>query len=83
MAADTVMVRLDTLPEDVVQKILASASAQKLPDTTTTDNGKVLKVTSGKWAKGTITKELPSVSASDNGKVLKVVDGAWAAVLEE
>lgn len=50
----------------------------ELPAVTSSDNGKVLKVVSGAWAKAAETKELPSVTTSDNNKVLKVVSGAWA-----
>lgn len=78
MAANTVMVRLDTLPESVVNAILAAAEAPNLPAVSSSDNGKVLKVSSGKWKKGDETVELPAVSADDNGKVLMVVEGAWA-----
>lgn len=50
-----------------------------LPSVTSTDNGKVLTVVSGAWAKANVPTELPSVSSTDNGKFLRVVDGAWAA----
>ncbi len=53
-------------------------AAKELPAVTSSDNGKVLKVSGGKWGKGTETTELPTVTADDNGKVLMVVDGAWA-----
>ena len=56
---------------------LDSASSE-LPTVSTTDNGDVLKVVSGKWAKGEESKELPAVSSTDNGNVLTVVEGAWA-----
>ena len=75
MAADTVMVRLDTLPQDVVDKILAAAQAPDLPAVTTTQNGKILKVVSGEWAAAAEKTELPSVSGTDNGKVLLVSSG--------
>lgn len=52
----------------------------ELPTVSSNDNGKILKVSSGKWNKGNETVELPTVTASDDGKVLLVVDGAWAAV---
>ena len=78
MAADTVMVRLDTLPETVVNAIYAAAEAPNLPAVSSTDNGKVLKVVSGKWKAGNETVELPAVTGDDDGKVLMVVNGAWA-----
>ena len=74
MGASTVFMRLDTVEEEKMQGIL---SAQTLPSTSSTDNGKVLGVYQGKWAK-TTPKYLPAVTASDNGKVLMVVDGEWA-----
>lgn len=54
------------------------ATVREVPSSTTSDNGKVLKVVSGsaEWAN---ESELPSVTTSDNGKVLTVVSGAWAA----
>lgn len=82
MSAATVMVRLDSLPQDVVEKIMAAAESPNLPTVTTTDNDDVLMVVKGKWAKKALTGLLPAVTADDNGKVLKVVEGAWAAVLE-
>lgn len=75
MAADTEIARLDLVEKDKINAIL---EAQTLPKTTSNDNGKVLKVSSGKWAKATVTPELPSVTAEDDGKVLMVVEGAWA-----
>lgn len=50
----------------------------ELPIVNSTDNGKVLKVISGKWDKGEITKELPTVSNTDNGKILAVSNGVWS-----
>ena len=52
-----------------------------LPEVTASDNGSVLKVVEGAWAKATDAvgePELPTVTASNNGAVLKVADGAWA-----
>lgn len=77
MTSDTVVVRLDTLPEDVVNAILAAAEAPNLPAVTSSNNGKVLKVVSGKW-KAADVAELPAVTGDDDGKVLMVVEGAWA-----
>lgn len=53
--------------------------SQTLPNTTSADNGKVLTVKGGKWAKA-VPSGLPAVTAKDNGKVLMVVDGKWTAV---
>jgi len=49
-----------------------------LPEVTAADNGDVLTVVDGAWAKAAPQTELPSVSSSDNGDVLTVVNGAWA-----
>lgn len=57
---------------------VATSAGIELPKVTASDNGDVLTVVSGKWAKADIPSQLPTVSASDNGSVLKVVDGAWA-----
>lgn len=64
---------------DVIQAITqkASTAGVELPAVSSTDNGDVLTVVNGKWAKAAVTKELPAVTAEDNGSVLKVVDGAW------
>ena len=73
--ANTEFARLDSVEQDKIQAIL---EAPNLPSVSSTDNGKILKVSGGKWAKGNETVELPAVSADDNGKVLMVVEGAWA-----
>ena len=65
---------------DVIQAItqkVPSGSGASLPAVTAADNGDVLTVVDGAWAKAAVTKELPAVTAEDNGSVLKVVDGAW------
>lgn len=61
---------------DIADRLDSAAS--ELPEVSATDNGDVLKVVSGKWAKGEESKELPAVSSTDNGNVLAVVEGAWA-----
>lgn len=73
--ANTEFTRLDSVEKDKIEAIL---EAPNLPSVSSTDNGKILKVANGKWAKGNETVELPAVSADDNGKVLMVVEGAWA-----
>ena len=71
MAADTEMVLLGLVEKAKRDELL---TAQTLPKTTNSDNGKVLKVSGGKWA---LPAGLPSVSPEDNGKVLMVVNGEW------
>lgn len=75
MAANTEIARLDSVEREKIDAIL---DAPTLPTTTNSDNGKFLKVVSGKWCKGALPTELPEVDAEDNGKVLMVVDGEWA-----
>lgn len=56
-------------------------STIELPAVTSDDNGDVLTVVEGAWAKAelpTPTSELPTVTSDDNGDVLTVVEGAWA-----
>lgn len=56
---------------------VASTAGIELPAVTNADDGDVLTVVNGKWAKADAPKELPVVTAEDDGSVLKVVDGAW------
>ena len=49
-----------------------------VPEVTSADNNKILKVVDGAWAASEAPTELPAVTSSDNGKVLEVSDGAWA-----
>lgn len=60
----------------IAQKV-PTGSGASLPAVTAADNGDVLTVVDGAWAKAEAAKELPAVTAEDNGSVLKVVDGAW------
>lgn len=62
---------------NAIAALIASGATAELPKVTSTDNGKILLVSAGKWAKGDAPTELPAVTADDNGKVLKVADGAW------
>lgn len=65
---------------DMIQAItqkVPTESGASLPTVTASDNGDVLTVVDGAWAKAAAPKELPAVTAEDNGSVLKVVDGAW------
>ena len=73
-----------TLIPDAINAIATvAASSIELPAVSSSDNGDVLTVSSGKWAKAAPVKELPAVTADDNGRVLKVVDGAWAVGTDE
>lgn len=65
---------LPTLTEQQKEDLL---SAKELPAVSSTDNGKVLTVVSGAWAKAAIPAQLPSVSGTDNGKALMVSGGKW------
>ena len=49
-----------------------------LPEVTDADNGDVLTVVEGVWAKADPPSGLPAVTSSDNGDVLTVQSGAWA-----
>ena len=53
-AAD--VANLNTIPEmiNAIATVAATATAKELPTVSSTDNGKVLKVVSGKWAKAAI-----------------------------
>lgn len=57
-----------------------AGSTIELPGVTAEDNGDVLTVVEGKWAKAAAGggSSLPEVTADDNGDVLTVVEGEWA-----
>lgn len=61
--------------DDADKKI---AEAVELPEVSGADNGNVLTVVSGAWAKAAIPSQLPAVTGADDGDVLTVVSGAWA-----
>ena len=57
-----------------------SSGGGDLPAVTSDDNGDVLTVVSGAWAKADPPTGLPAVSGTDNGKLLGVAEGAWTKV---
>ena len=71
-----------TIPDVIEACSKIAGSTIELPAVSGADDGKVLKVIDGKWAKGT-DESLPAVTAEDNGKVLKVANGAWAPGTDE
>ena len=73
--ANTEFTRLDSIEKEKIEAVL---DAPNLPKVSSTDNGKILKVSGGKWTKENEAVELPAVTSDDNGKVLMVVEGAWA-----
>lgn len=70
-----------TIPDMINAIATVAVSGGDLPAVSSTDNGDVLTVVEGAWAKAALPTpdpELPAVTAEDNGKILKVVDGVWA-----
>lgn len=75
----TDVANVTTIPEMLTAiSTVAAAAAGELPAVGKSDNGDVLTVVNGKWAKAAPAAELPAVTAANNGAVLKVIDGAWA-----
>lgn len=69
-----------TTSAEVINAIAGIAgSSIELPAVSNSDNGSVLMVVNGKWAKASIPSQLPAVTAEDVGSVLKVNEsGVWA-----
>ena len=63
--------------------VVTSLSSTVLPSVTSSDNGKILGVSSGQWNKVDPPTELPSVTSSDNGKVLGVDNGGWGVTSDK
>lgn len=70
---------INTIP-DMLEAVasVAGGAGGVLPAVTSEDNGDILGVVKGAWAKR--DPELPAVNADDNGKILGVNNGAWDAV---
>ena len=65
--------------EDIAAK-LVGVDVTELPEVSASDNGSVLKVSGGKWGKGSETVELPAVTSENAGQVLMVnAEGQWVA----
>lgn len=59
---------------------LVGVSVTELPEVSGADNGSILKVSGGKWGKGSETVELPAVTSENAGQVLMVnAEGQWVA----
>lgn len=58
-----------------IAEAVGAAGESELPSVSGSDNGMLLGVSSGKWAKVAAPTELPAYSATQNGMVLGVVDG--------
>ena len=68
----------EVLAQIAIQAAIAISGACELPTVKAADNGDVLTVVNGKWAKAALPTELPAVTSDNNGMVLTVVEGAWA-----
>lgn len=68
----------NVIPDCIAALAKIAGSTIELPAVSAADNGNILKVVAGKWAKGQETAELPAVTAEDEGDVLTVnAEGAW------
>ena len=65
---------------EIADDVHQIAVGNTLPVVDSGDNGDIMMVVEGEWAKAQLPDELPSVGAGDNGKVLGVADGEWDLV---
>lgn len=71
---------ITTIP-DMIDAITAlGGGGSSLPAVTSDDNGDILGVVEGAWAKMDAPSALPNVTAEDNGDILGVVEGEWAKI---
>lgn len=68
---------VDTLARTIAAAKARGGGGSGLPAVTSDDNGDVLAVVSGAWAKS--SNALPAVTAQVNGAVLQVKQGRWQA----
>ncbi len=75
--ADVANVQTDA---EMIKNLNDIYEAFSLPEVTAEDNGDVLTVVEGEWAKATPSESLPSVTSADEGDVLTVNNsGEWVA----
>ena len=77
------MATMRQLQETIANALVAIAdriAGDHLPTVTSSDNGKALLVSGGKWEKGALPSQLPAVTSADSGKILTVnSSGEWVA----
>ena len=80
MEGFTPVTRIEKLLNEIAENTSGGGGGGTgLPEVTTDDNGDVLTVVEGEWAKAAPSgSDLPAVTSDDNGNVLTVVEGAWA-----
>lgn len=66
---------VDTLARTIAAAKARGGGGSGLPAVTSDDNGDVLAVVSGAWAKS--SNPLPAVTLNNDGQVLTVVSGQW------
>jgi len=77
------MATMRQLQETIANALVSIAdriAGDHLPAVTSSDNGKALLVSGGKWEKGAFPSQLPAVTSTDSGKILTVnSSGEWVA----
>lgn len=76
MTTKTVVDSVDETISKTFNVLDTKTNGIELPTVTSDDNGDILTVVDGAWAKA--TPELPEVTNEDDGDVLTVVSGKWA-----
>jgi hypothetical protein len=71
---DDINAILDEMSALALGEQIKEAGASTLPAVTNSDNGKILKVASGKWGKAYPTDTVPVPQDGDSGKVLTALD---------